>query len=169
METIVFKFSLPTSAIMLNIGIVIFVAVIFVFSLFKTKGWQKTLSLIITGGLLVFFIFLFLVFPFTNAVKFDGENVFLNALPFGRKTIAIDSAEIVGIIDWTEERDFEPTVRTNGASTGLYKVGWFRLRNGSKAFIMTARSEVFVMKSEEIFYLISPDELQEFAGVISSN
>ncbi len=101
METIVFKFSLPTSAIMLNIGIVVFVAVIFVFSLFKTKGWQKTISLIIIGSLFVFFIFLFLIFPFTNAVKFDGENVVLNALPFGRKTIAIDSAEIVGIIDWT--------------------------------------------------------------------
>lgn len=168
METIVFKFSLPTSAIMLNIGIVVFVAVIFVFSLFKTKGWQKTLSLIITGGLFVFFMFLFLIFPYTNAVRFNGENVVLNALPFGRKTIAIDSAEIVGIIDWTEEREFEPTVRTNGASIGLYKLGWFRLRNGSKAFIMTARSEVFVMKSEEIFYLISPDELQEFVGIISS-
>ena len=59
METIVFKFSLPTSAIMLNIGIVVFVAVIFVFSLFKTKGWQKTISLIIIGSLFVFFIFLF--------------------------------------------------------------------------------------------------------------
>jgi Protein of unknown function (DUF2679). len=113
-------------------------------------------------------MFLFLIFPFTNAVRFNGENVVLNALPFGRKTIAIDSAEIVGIIDWTEEREFEPTVRTNGASIGLYKLGWFRLRNGSKAFIMTARSEVFVMKSEEIFYLISPDELQEFVGIISS-
>ncbi|MCB1223940.1 MAG: hypothetical protein KDK21_08420 [Mesotoga sp.] len=169
METIVFKFSLPTSAIMLNIGIVIFVGVIFVFSLFKTKGWKKIISLIITGSLFVFFIFLFLIFPFTSAVKFDGENVVLNALPFGRKTIAIDSAEIVGIIDWTEERDFEPTVRTNGASTGLYKVGWFRLRNGSKAFIMTARSKAFVMKSEDIYYLISPDELQEFADVIYSN
>ncbi|PIJ61562.1 PH domain-containing protein [Mesotoga sp. H07.pep.5.3] len=169
METIVFKFSLPTSAIMLNIGIVIFVGAIFIFSLFKTKGWQKTISLIITGSLFVFFIFLFLIFPFTNAVKFDGENVVLNALPFGRKTIAIDSAEIVGIIDWTEERNFEPTVRTNGASTGLYKVGWFRLRNGSKAFIMTARSKAFVMKSEDIYYLISPDELQEFADVIYSN
>jgi len=169
METVVFKFSLPTSAIMLNTGIVVFVAVIFVFSLFKTKGWQKTLSLIITGSLFVFFIFIFLIFPFTNAVKCDGESVVLNALPFGRKTIAIDSAEIVGIIDLTEERDFEPTVRTNGASAGLYKVGWFRLRNGSKAFIMTARPEVFVMKSEETYYLISPDELQEFASVISSN
>ena len=76
METIVFKFSLPTSAIMLNIGIVIFVGVIFVFSLFKTKGWQKIISLIITGSLFVFFIFLFLIFPFTNAVKFEVKMLF---------------------------------------------------------------------------------------------
>jgi len=104
----------------------------------------------------------------SNNIRVDDSGVILNALPFGNKIIAFNSTEIAGIIDWQESRDFEPTLKTNGASTGNYKVGWFKLRNGSKAFLMTARSKVFVFKSEDIYYLISPDELEKFSQAVFS-
>jgi len=163
-----FGFSLPTTVLLLNIGIVSFIGIICLIGYFKTRGWQRIFSTTLTGVLLVVFIFLVIIFPLSNNIRVDDNGVILNALPFGNKTLALNSAEIAGIIDWQESRDFEPTLKTNGASTGSYKVGWFKLRNGSKAFLMTARSKVFVFKSEDIYYLISPDELEKFSQAVFS-
>lgn len=169
MDREIFHFSISSTALTLNVIVVAFVATVFVFLLLKMRGKVRVFSSSIVGVVLTLFLFLFIVFPLTNTVVLEGLFVKLNVLPFTVKELSLSSINPIGTVNWEIDSQYRPTAKLNGAGVGSYKVGWYKLKNGSKALVMTNSPEVFLFESQGVYYLLAPDRLDEFASSVSKH
>jgi hypothetical protein len=62
-------------------------------------------------------------------------NLYGRMIPMAH--LRLDAARVVEIASST---DLQPVRRTNGASIGATRAGWFRLRNGEKALVFLTRN-----------------------------
>jgi len=79
----------------------------------------------------------FVYFLLRNEIFLDARTLTVKAAFYKR---SIDLSEIVWadsrIIDHTRAPELIPEMRVNGVSLPGYQAGWFRLRNGTRAFLL---------------------------------
>ena len=89
-----------------------------------------TLLSIILFAALVYFLL-------RNEIVFDTQTLKVKAAFYER---SVNRADIVWadsrIIDLSHMPEFKPWVRVNGIGLPGYRAGWFRLANGSRAFLL---------------------------------
>jgi hypothetical protein len=64
------------------------------------------------------------------------------------------------LVDVTQERNLEPTLRTFGTGLSSYNTGWFRLCNGEKAllYLTDRRKGVYIPTTAGYAVLVSPKD-----------
>ncbi len=95
-----------------------------------------------------------------------GELVMITGVAKKRIPLAHLSARGLDIVDMTQRPDLKPRLRFWGASMPGLNAGWFKLRNGEKAFcIVTEWNRVSYLRSAQdnvslLLSLENPDQLK---------
>jgi len=80
--------------------------------------------------------------------------------------VTVRKSDVVGIkvVNLSEHPELKPTIRTFGVGLPGYKLGWFKLANGARAFLaVTSSSKAVVMELKDGTYvIITPKDLSEF-------
>jgi PH (Pleckstrin Homology) domain-containing protein len=119
------------------------------------------------GGLVSIAVLLFLAAHLRSRVEVSDVLRVLPR-PYFRRDVARAAVRRARLVDWTLEPALRPTLRTFGTGVGRYLLGWFRLANGKKALVMTGRSRVLCIETDDVWYLLGPDDLDAFAAEVHS-
>ncbi|ABV89143.1 PH domain-containing protein [Shewanella pealeana] len=107
------------------------------------------ISKIVSIGLLTLMLFAFswLFFKADDSKLIIGENKLILDVPFYAMTLPLAEVEINDIqrLDWQREPDLKLESRHNGVGMSGYQLGWFRLSNNQKAFVVMSEEENLVM------------------------
>lgn len=115
-----------------------------------------------TIGALALLIGLFVFHDRSNAVVVASDRLSLKA-PFYGQTIALKGirAHQIQLIDLTDPatEQFKPIRRTNGVGLPRLQLGWFRLKNGEKAwcYVTDPGSVLYIPTHEDYSILISAE------------
>jgi hypothetical protein len=152
----------PLGLVLLDWGVLGFLVVTILVLAFRSKGIQRLLGLVITGAVMAGWVYLSFIPAQPRVVV--GEVLEVHTPPYARVTAA--PAEILGafVVDWRDERSFRPKWRTGGVAFGGYRVGRFKLENGSPAVIMASGTKVLVIELEDKYLLLAPDD---FDGLVA--
>ena len=79
--------------------------------------------------------------------------------------ITVNKKDLTNIttVDLREHPELKPTIRTFGAGLPGYKLGWFRLASGAKAFLAVSSDKAVVIKlKEDTYVILTPKNINEF-------
>ena len=81
-----------------------------------------------------------------------------------RVTIKKEDVDHIAVMDLSQAPELRPTLRTFGVGLPGYKLGWFKLANGAKAFLaVTSSNKAVVIELKDGTYVImTPKNLSEF-------
>lgn len=93
-----------------------------------------------------------------------GSNLTIKT-SFYRESVSLDDIKgPVVLVSLHARSDLRPALRLNGIGLPGYSGGWFRLRNGSKAFVALTRDDAVLLNMNSgyslIFSLQEPDAMQ---------
>jgi hypothetical protein len=159
--TVVFKAPL----LLLVIIIAAFVVAVLATLLKKSAPWRKILSLglaiVICGGLLIW------QYHDTHLVV-DGLGI--HADTYGKVNISWSDVEKTAVIQDLASSPYEPKLKTNGIGMGSYRAGWFKLANGSSAFVtLEIPNEALLIEAGTTSYLFGPKEFDAFVNAVASH
>ncbi|MBX3148402.1 MAG: hypothetical protein KF785_16680 [Gemmatimonadales bacterium] len=129
----------------------------------------------VIGAIAGFLVLLVLVFLYVASASrrtqftLGDEGLTISRTLYGRtipwSALATDSARMVNL---SEERELQPTMRTNGVGLPGYLTGWFRLRAGGRGLLfVTDRSRVVVVPTQNGFtLLLSVDDPEAFLAAL---
>ena len=85
------------------------------------------------------------------------EGALRVAVPIYGRSIAISQLDLQRgeVVELSSASELRPRLRTNGIGLPGYNVGWFRLKNGSKALLaVTSRQDVLHLPTREGYSLL---------------
>jgi hypothetical protein len=123
-----------------------------------SKGFSLSMMLfcIFWFGIILLFIGIFISANKIQYTVTDDGLMIKNAIFYGR-TISKDKIILKGIqkVNLKEEREFAPTLRTNGIGLPGFLSGWFRLKNKQKALLfVTDREKVLYIPTNQKYALL---------------
>ncbi|GAA0177484.1 hypothetical protein SH2C18_07100 [Clostridium sediminicola] len=170
-----YKISLAGSSSFFTIGITIFIiAILFerIYSYRKgSKNSKKDLIGIITGAIAgVVVIGAIFIMPLFNGIEIE-KDVLSAKFISGFTSIQVTDNEILNakVIDWNEEKEYQPNKRILGTGTGSYKEGKFKLANGESALVYTNSTKVLLVELEDKYLLLAPDNFDDFVQNFDQN
>ena len=128
------------------------------------------LVLLIAIPIAIFVIILVFTLPtiFCRIVVSDDRIAIATPLSkgfsFGRDDVAS-----ISIVNLTEAKDLAPTIRLWGTSAFGFKLGWFKLANGCKAYLaICGKSDlaIAIRLKDGTYVIISPKDLDRFVKAL---
>jgi hypothetical protein len=125
--------------------------------------WKKLLAiglgLAVCGGVLLW------MYRDTHLVVGDAgiraDTYGAVSIPWGEVKSAVVVSDLAG-------SPYAPKMRTNGSSIGDSRSGWFRLADGSSAFLTTERSDkALVITTAGTTYIFAPRDLDAFVEAVA--
>lgn len=108
----------------------------------------------------------------SSQVVVTDEYIQFQVPAFYARTIALDAVDwsSVRVVDLDDEPALIPKYRTNGAALPGYRVGWFMLQGGQKAWLAVTESSavVVVPQREGPVHLVSVSEPERFLRYASA-
>ncbi|QPJ61567.1 MAG: hypothetical protein G3M70_06575 [Candidatus Nitronauta litoralis] len=84
-----------------------------------------------------------------------------------KSRLRLDEARFINL---KEEHQLQPVIRTNGTGAPGLSAGWFRLRNGDKAFLLvTRKNNVLYLPTQDYILLLSLKEPVKFLDALILN
>jgi len=84
------------------------------------------------------------------------------------EAVSRGEVEEVRVVDLREEASLKPVVRLFGTSLGEWRVGWFKLSNGSKAFMASLGEKVVALRRRDGTYLVlAPSDFEGFVEALA--
>lgn len=163
-----FVFSAPMQAQMLSYAILGAVAIAGVVGIAFGKNKAKRIITAVAIIPLLFFMSRTLL-PSTGGTKVTlGETLTVTS-GYGKIDIAKSDIISAAVIDYKTDPSLHPTIRTNGTAIGDYRLGWFVLANGKKAFIMTATPQAVAIELTDKYVMVAPEDFDGFVKAVSDN
>jgi len=162
LEEVVFRLSPPSGFWIFSAGVIAGLIALTIFLWFFTKGGARNLSILISAGILILCVYLLILAPLQTSVKMGEGYLEVNIPPYAHEKIERSEVLRAYVVDWKEDENLKPVLRTGGASFGDYKVGWFKLKNGRDAIIMASQSRVLCLELKDKYILIAPDDFEKF-------
>jgi hypothetical protein len=79
----------------------------------------------------------------------------------------VRAARVVGNLSATP---WAPRFKTNGVDIGPYRMGWFKLANGSTGYVLTDNGDrALVMETAGVTYVLGPRELDALAAAVAAH
>lgn len=129
----------------------------------QAKNKNDLIAMIVSIGVTILITIMLFIIPSTNKITIkDNELTARFGSAFTKIEIISEDIIEARIIDWNNEKEYEPITRNIGTSTGDFKEGKFTLRNGSRSLIYTNTSKVLLIKLEDRFVLLGPDDFDGF-------
>ncbi|MBC7115350.1 MAG: hypothetical protein PWR13_1225 [Archaeoglobi archaeon] len=165
---VIFRLSPPTGFWILSAGVIAGLTGLTLFVFLFTKGGARNLSVLISAGVLALCVYLLILAPLQTSVKVGEGFLELNIPPYASKKIEREEVLRAYVVDWKENESLKPVLRTGGVSFLSYKAGWFRLKNGASALLMTSSSRVLCLELEDELILIAPDNFEKFIDEVNN-
>ena len=108
---------------------------------------------------------LFLASSRRTRFELSSQGLSIRGTPYGRRMpVSSLKAEEIRLLDLVRDQDYRPRWRTNGLGLPDYKLGWFRLRNKTKAllFVTDWHQVVLLPTTEGFSLLMSVSEPERF-------
>ncbi len=98
------------------------------------------------------------------SIYVDRDSIAVRAPPFIHLHVRRDDVVFAMVLDLRYHPELKPTIRLYGIGLPSWRVGWYRLSNGSKAFIaINDLGQALVLKLKNDNYIIlSPKDFDRF-------
>ncbi len=115
---------------------------------------------------IIFFIVVLPIVKFNIVVSED--SIYVSAPPFAKVHVLRRDVSRIEVLNLSKHPELRPTLRTFGVGFPGYKVGWFKLANGAKAFLGVALlDQAVVMELKNGMYIIiTPKNLNKFISAL---
>jgi len=115
-------------------------------------------------------VFLLLVLPVTGFRIYVYEDRIEASSPIMHRAVVLRSdVESVSVVNLSEAQHLKPRVRLFGAGILGYNLGWFRLADGSKAFLAVSADRAVAIKLRDGSYvIITPSDFDGFLVALKS-
>ena len=103
-----------------------------------------------------------------TTISLTDKELIIKSAFYGRK-IPIENIMIDGIkaVNLDIDSEYDISVRTNGIGLPNFKLGWMRLKNGTRALtFLTNRNSVVLIPAKDFSVLFSMDDIEEFINKI---
>ncbi|MDO6618509.1 PH domain-containing protein [Shewanella sp. 6_MG-2023] len=130
---------LPSTALYVSYGIILFLFMLFSWTLYQTNNSQLTL-------------------------KPDNKPLTLS-IPLYSQDFNTDELlwQQARVVDLTTELELTPQWRTNGIGIAGYSLGWFTLKNGDKALVSLTRDDALLLPTTRGYVMLVTLEDNEAA------
>ena len=156
-------FAFKPPSLMLVVFIVVAVVAVAAILLKKMPRWRKIAGLsvvVLVFGALTLFLYR------TTHLVVDAQGI--NANTYGRQTIAWASVQKAFVVQDLRSSPYAPVMKTNGSSFGSVRKGWFKLTNGTTAFVTVETSDrVLVIQTAGTTYLFAPQDFEGFRNEVA--
>ena len=120
---------------------------------------------IICFGLGIFF----LTMKSSGSIKVTEDRLVLKALLSKSQIIETDKIQRAWV-DNLKETEWRPISRSSGTSLGNLRTGWYRLKNGRRAFVLLqGEKALFIEADNDRVFLIGTEDFDPFIQKIKSN
>jgi hypothetical protein len=154
----------PPVPMLVILGVIVVVAVLAAL-LKKMETWKKVLTIVLAVGVCgAVFFFLFR----TTHLVVDDAGIHTDT--YGRQSILWSSVSKTILVENLSATPYAPVLRTNGVSVGDFKSGWFRLADGSTAFVTAEiAGRALVIQGDGKTFVFAPRELDAFAAEVAKH
>jgi hypothetical protein len=159
------EFVLPTLKFLIYIGIgCIVLGILLVLGILKGNAGILGNFL---GGLFVIALGIFLItLKSPGTIVVDQEQMVLKVPLYKAKVINAQEVEKAWIED-LENSEWRPMRKTSGTSAGKFRSGWFKLKNGRKAFLILYGMKAICIEMEGgELYLIGIKDFDRLADAL---
>ncbi len=128
----------------------------------STTVWT-IVSLIIAILILVIVLILAPILFFS--IKVSTDKIRLGAFLTPSITVKREDVTLIDVIELNEHPELKPVMRLLGMGLPGYKLGWFKLANGSKAYLALSRwgdKAVAIKLVDGTYVIIAPKNFKEF-------
>ena len=129
---------------------------------------QSVLVLTVIVAIVLIAVLLIIVLPVSLLrIEVSSEEVVVKAPPMYSFSAKRGDVEEVYVADLNLRSDLKPSLRTWGHGLPGYSLGWFKLKNGAKAFcsISSNIAVVFKLRNGE-YLLITPSDINGFISTL---
>ena len=151
-------FAFKPLVLMLVVFIVVAVVAVAALLLKKMPQGRKIAGIsvvVVVFGALTFFLYR------TTHLVVDDQGI--RADTYGRQTIAWTSVQKAFVVQDLGSSPYAPVMRTNGSSFGVTRKGWYKLKNGTTAFLTTEIADrALVIEAGGTTYVFAPREFDSF-------
>lgn len=122
-------------------------------------GWAVTASLL-----------LFAAGAFFSKITVFDDSLKIS-IPFYARTVLLSAvdAQQIAVVSFDDHKGYKPSFRTNGLGVPGYGVGWFLLRDGTRALVAigSADNAVYIPTSEGFSILATIENPDSFVSLIT--
>jgi hypothetical protein len=156
-------FKAPTYLLLLFGGVVL-VAVVSAL-LKKWEPWKKIVTVVV--AVVVCGVLLFVFYRDKHLVV-DDQGI--HADVYGNMSIPWSAVQKAVEINGLAASPHAVKIRTNGVSAGNYRVGWFKLADGSTAFVtLEVADRALLIESNGTTYLFGPQQMDAFVSEVGKH
>jgi len=114
--------------------------------------------------------FLLLVLPVAGFRVYVYEDRIEASIPIMYRVVVCRSDVVsISVVNLSEAQHLKPKVRLFGTSIPGYSLGWFRLADGSKAFLaVSADRAVAIRLRDGSYVIITPSDFDGFLAALKS-
>jgi len=111
----------------------------------------------------------FLTIKSSGSIKVTEDSLTLKALLSKTRVIETDKIQRAWVDD-LQDTEWRPIARNSGTSLGNLRIGWFRLQNGRKAFlVLQGERALFIQADKGRVFLIGVEDFDPFIRQVKSN
>jgi len=127
---------------------------------------QSVLVVIILIAIILIAVLTVVVLPvYLLRINVSSEEVVVKAPPMYSFSAKRGEVVEVFVADLNLRSDLKPSLRTWGHGLPGYSLGWFKLKNGAKAFCAISSDVAVVFKlSDSKYLLLTPSNLTDFVS-----
>jgi hypothetical protein len=129
---------------------------------------QSVVIFTVIIAIVIIAVLIILVLPICLLrIEVSGEGVVVKAPPMYSFSAKLGDVEEVYVADLKMRSDLKPSLRTWGHGLPGYSLGWFKLKNGAKAFCAVSSdiAVVFKLRSGE-YLLVTPSNITGFISTL---
>jgi len=129
---------------------------------------QSVLVVISLVAIILIAVLTVLVLPICLLkIEVSNEEIVVKAPPMYSFSAKRGEIEEVFVADLNLRSDLKPSLRTWGHGLPGYSLGWFKLKNGAKAFCALSSDVAVVFKLRDGKYLlVTPSNLNDFISTL---
>ena len=129
------------------------------------SAWIILLLILIVLFIIALIIFIPII---TFSIRVNENTIKASSLFSYKITVRKEDVENICVVDLSKHPELRPKIRTFGTGLPGLNLGWFKLANGSKAFLaITNNKQAVVIKLRDGTYVIlSPKNFQEFVNIL---
>lgn len=166
-----FKLGSTFTMNLFSYGIIALIAGITLFSFLTKKNKRPKFVSFFLCALIFFMIWLLIIVPSNAGITIENDELKINIPLSAEITVARKDVASCKVVDWNQDTDYKPLLRTFGTSLGDYRIGNFKLKNGKSAKLLAIgeKAVVIELKNENHLLVLAPKDFDGFVKVIDEN